>query len=54
MPLRRTLLPPVAALAVLAGTAVPALAAPDCDDACRIEGARAYVAALADHDPSVA
>lgn len=52
MPLRRTLLPPVTALLVLAGTAAPALAAPDCDDACRIEGARAYVAALADHDPS--
>lgn len=52
MPLRRTLLPPVTAFLALAGTAGPALAAPDCDDACRISGARAYVAALADHDPS--
>ena len=52
MPLRHTLLVPVTSLVVLAGTAAPALAAPDCEDACRVDGARAYVAALADHDPS--
>lgn len=52
MPLRRTLLIPVTTLAVLTGTAAPAMAAPECDDACKVDGARAYVAALADHDPS--
>jgi hypothetical protein len=49
--LRRVILPVVlAAVAALGGT--PAIAAPACDDGCRIDAARAYVEALATHDPS--
>lgn len=34
------------------GVGVASAATSTCDDACRVDGARAYVAALADHDPS--
>ncbi len=37
---------------VLVGAGPGVASAAACDDACRIAGARAYVAALADHDPS--
>jgi hypothetical protein len=49
--IRRAIVPVVlAAVAALGGT--PAAAAPACDDACRIDAARAYVEALATHDAS--
>lgn len=49
--IRRAIVPVVlAAAAALGGS--PAAAAPACDDACRIDGARAYVEALATHDAS--
>jgi hypothetical protein len=49
--IRRTIIPVVLA-AVAALGATPAAAATACDDACRIDGARAYVEALATHDAS--
>lgn len=37
---------------VAAGAGAGVASASTCDDACRVDGARAYVAALVDHDPS--
>ena len=48
----RCLLPTLVVLLLLTAGAGAGYAAPSCDDACRVEGARAYVAALASHDPS--
>ncbi|MBO4236937.1 MULTISPECIES: hypothetical protein [Pseudonocardia] len=37
---------------IVAGAGAGVASASTCDDTCRVDGARAYVAALADHDPS--
>ncbi|ALE77852.1 hypothetical protein [Pseudonocardia alni] len=48
----RSLLLPVLVGVIVAGAGAGVASASTCDDACRVDGARAYVAALADHDPS--
>ncbi|WP_226357449.1 hypothetical protein [Pseudonocardia sp. ICBG601] len=48
----RSLLSSVLVGVIVAGAGAGVASASTCDDACRVDGARAYVAALADHDPS--
>lgn len=48
----RSLLLSVLVGVIVAGAGAGVASASTCDDACRVDGARAYVAALADHDPS--
>lgn len=48
----RSLLLPELVGVIVAGAGAGVASASTCDDACRVDGARAYVAALADHDPS--
>lgn len=48
----RSLLLSVLVGVIVAGAGTGVASASTCDDACRVDGARAYVAALADHDPS--
>lgn len=48
----RSLLLSVLVGVIVAGAGAGVASASTCDDACRVDGARAYVAALADHDPA--